>query len=215
MDQSRIRESCWKPVCERNVLHLLALRDEIVSFHFRDVNSRKKKTARGAARLERRFNAFTSRGRVGSSGFHRNRALLDQCVANAETWRQLFLGTQNMPVLSVSAATVFTYTGKCGSVLMAGSTALRNRGGFGGTSHSTISWVYGSSDTSCIKPTDFETELISSSLSQQSGQLTLSGDSAQNPLMSDIANVRQLSSRSTAVRRHGVAATSASTSTQR
>ncbi len=34
---------------------------------------------------------------------------------------------------------------------MAGSVALRNRGGFGGKSHSIISLVFGSWDTSCIK----------------------------------------------------------------
>ena len=47
-----------------------------------------------------------------------------------------------------------------------------------GLSYSITSWVYGSSDISCIRSTDFETGLIFSSLSQQSahcGQLTLSG----------------------------------------
>ena len=42
---------------------------------------------------------------------------------------------------------------------MAGSTALRNRGGFGGKSHSIILLVFVSSDTSCIRFADFRTEL--------------------------------------------------------
>jgi hypothetical protein len=39
---------------------------------------------------------------------------------------------------------------KCGSVLMAGSTVLKNRGGFGGKSQSIISLVFGSSEISCL-----------------------------------------------------------------
>ena len=54
-------------------------------------------------------------------------------------------------VISILAAVIFTCTAKRGYVLTAGSTALRNQGGFGGKSHSIISLVFGSSDTSCIR----------------------------------------------------------------
>jgi hypothetical protein len=41
---------------------------------------------------------------------------------------------------------------------MAGSTALKNLGGFGGMSHSITSLVFGSSDTVCTRSTAFETK---------------------------------------------------------
>jgi hypothetical protein len=53
-------------------------------------------------------------------------------------------------VISISAAAVFTYTGKVWSIFMAGSTALENRERFGGTSHPIFSLVLVSSDTFCI-----------------------------------------------------------------
>src|SRR5579863_5073114 len=68
---------------------------------------------------------------------------------------------------------------------MAGSTALKNRGGFGGRSQSIILLVFVSSDTSCIKFTDFETELSFSDLSPQfpySGQLTKPGQHDRTPV---------------------------------